>query len=380
VEKNTANQEHLRISEDDFQIDPEFFHILQERNDNKIEETKKEVAWKIEYHTVNLNKLKNKFYDVLEFEKFTVKSINDSSYVTTFRVQKMSEFLQSNIEAFKQMLESEIINKDQAEADAEDQDDTNEVGEQNNERQREKDKAAQLAAKQKAAQQAALDAKKTEGEKKREQRKLERDNRKKEIGKLEKKEAMHSGEDPEDRKEIEIAQQTFGDYKLKTSNDYTVPENQRVNFSKKRQQMVLLEGSIHKLKVDFNQKIQELKLRKKEIIDHVKTVNSRLSEINSELGVTEELFVPTIDKEAEYPENFFEINDEDIDKFKAKKEAEKNKGKGKKAAAKEEENNEEEQDDNDKNQDEEKIDIENTVSQVRKGQKGQQTDLDSEFG
>lgn len=36
---------------------------------------------------------------------------------------------------------------------------------------------------------------------------------------------MHSGEDPEDRREIEIAQATYGDYKLKVSPEYTVPEN-----------------------------------------------------------------------------------------------------------------------------------------------------------
>ena len=47
--------------------------------------------------------------------------------------------------------------------------------------------------------------------------------------------------------------------------------------------MVLLEGSIHKLKVDFNQKIQELKIRKKDIVQHVLTLNQRLKEINSEL-------------------------------------------------------------------------------------------------
>lgn len=97
-----------------------------------------------------------------------------------------------------------------------------------------------------------LNAKKTEGEKKREARKVERDERKRLIEQLEKKEAMHSGEDPEERKAIDEAMATFGDYKLKQSHDYKVPENQRVNFSKKRQQMVLLEGSIHKLKVDFN--------------------------------------------------------------------------------------------------------------------------------
>lgn len=66
---------------------------------------------------------------------------------------------------------------------------------------------------------------------------------------------MHSGEDPEDRKKIEIAEQTYGDFKLKLSSDYVVPENQRINYSKKRQQMVLLENSIHKLKIDFNRKV-----------------------------------------------------------------------------------------------------------------------------
>jgi len=45
--------------------------------------------------------LKDKFYDILEFEKFMVKSMRTDSYVTTFRVHKMSEFLTQNIENFK---------------------------------------------------------------------------------------------------------------------------------------------------------------------------------------------------------------------------------------------------------------------------------------
>ena len=56
--------------------------------------------------------------------------------------------------------------------------------------------------------------------------------------------------------------------------------------------MVLLEGSIHKLKIDFNKKIQELKLRKREIVDRVKKLNVRLKEINGELGESSELFEP----------------------------------------------------------------------------------------
>lgn len=101
IRMNEDSQKHLMAHEDDFQIDPHFFQVLLDRNDAKIEETKKEVAWGIEFETVKLNKLKNKFYDVLEFEKFTVKGIITHAYVNTFRVKKMSEFLQKNIESFK---------------------------------------------------------------------------------------------------------------------------------------------------------------------------------------------------------------------------------------------------------------------------------------
>lgn len=85
---------------------------------------------------------------MLEFEKFTVKGVKNGAYVTTFRVQRMSEFLQTNIEAFKQMLENEIIGKD-AENEEDFLDDQSKDGENavDNEKQKEKDKAAALAAK-----------------------------------------------------------------------------------------------------------------------------------------------------------------------------------------------------------------------------------------
>lgn len=121
-------------------------------------------------------------------------------------------------------------------------------------------------------------ANQTEAEKKREERKIAREMRKKKIEKLKKKEAMINGnEEPEKNPKIIEARSTYGMFNLKMSHDYEVPENQQINFSKKRQQMVLLEGSIHKLKVDFNTKIQDLKQRKKDIISSVSQMNGRLS-------------------------------------------------------------------------------------------------------
>ena len=92
--RNSQTEEWVKITEEDFNIDPVYFDMLKDRNLSKIEEAKKEVAWNIEFHTAKLNKLKQKFYDVLEFEKFTVKAVKTGAYVTTFRVHKMSEFLE----------------------------------------------------------------------------------------------------------------------------------------------------------------------------------------------------------------------------------------------------------------------------------------------
>jgi hypothetical protein len=118
--KNKGVEDVIQVSDQDFNIDPEFFEMLLDRNAAKIEETKKEVQWNIEFHTVKLNKIKNKFYDVLDFEKFTVKAMRTGAYVTTFRVPKMSDFLQKNIQEFKAILENEIATKEQIELEEND--------------------------------------------------------------------------------------------------------------------------------------------------------------------------------------------------------------------------------------------------------------------
>ena len=75
--------------------------MLLDRNEHKIDETNKEVAFKVEWQRVALAKLNKKFYDVLEFRRFTVKGIKVNEYVTTFRIKKMSDFLIDNVERFR---------------------------------------------------------------------------------------------------------------------------------------------------------------------------------------------------------------------------------------------------------------------------------------
>ena len=102
---------------------------------------------------------------------------------------------------------------------------------------------AEKAAKDKSKAQAAASQQqtnvhKTDAEKKREERKIARDARKRKIEKLKTKEHLHQGEDKAEKAKIEEAKKTFGEYKLKMDPDYEVPEHEQVNFIKKRQQMI----------------------------------------------------------------------------------------------------------------------------------------------
>ena len=153
--QNDGQEDVIKVGTDDFNIDPEYFEMLLDRNANKIEETKKEVAWNIEYHTVRLNKLKNKFYDVLDFEKYTVKAMRTIHYVTTFRVPRMSEFLNKNIEAFRALIAKEVAAKENMDFD-EDED------------QMEDEKVEVKASKEVKKVSTTINPNKTEAEKKRE--------------------------------------------------------------------------------------------------------------------------------------------------------------------------------------------------------------------
>ena len=67
VDKNKEVEDVIQVAEQDFNIDPDFFNMLIERSKAKIEETKREEQWEVEKNTVKLNKIKKKFFDILDF-------------------------------------------------------------------------------------------------------------------------------------------------------------------------------------------------------------------------------------------------------------------------------------------------------------------------
>ena len=233
------------------------------------------------------------------------------SYVKTFRVPKMSNFLTDNINEFKKILESEIAAREEDQMGDENMGINMDEGAEGDKGAKDKNKGAAAT----AAQPGAAKVHKTHADQRREERKLAREARKKKIDKLKTKEVMNRGEDKGEKAKIEEARRTFGEYHLKMDDGYEVPESEQVDSKKKRQQMILLEGSIHKIKVDFNIKVNDLRVRKKDIISTVKRLYERLEVINGELGTPEQLILPVIDEKVEYPERDFNVTDGDIEQY-----------------------------------------------------------------
>lgn len=116
------------------------------------------------------------------------------------------------------------------------------------------------------------------------------------------------------------AEQNMGNYNLKTSSNYIVPESEQVNAEKKRRQFVHLRNSIQVLKEDFNAVVLSQRDRKIKLLEEIKDKNRTLRAINHEL---EQLGVVNLENITElvmdstaFPELRFVITEKDIQLFK----------------------------------------------------------------
>ena len=125
-------------------------------------------------------------------------------------------------------------------------------------------------------------------------------------------------DDERDLNDISIAQKTVGDYKLKTSSDYEVPPDQRVNATKKLSQIALLEENMIKYRLEFNERFLELRNLKMEIVNSIQRDNNRIREIDIELGqehLSTSLWEPALDP-LEFPDDRDEVTASELTKYK----------------------------------------------------------------
>merc|ERR1719183_2053240 len=153
----------------------------------------------------------------------------------------------------------------------------------------------------------------------REMRRQWRQQRKQAILELEKAKPNDSYEDPQDVEAIAMAEATMGNYMLKTSDDYQVPENQRMNAEKKRRQMFLLEESMHAIKTEFNHRVLALRDFRQQVRAEVQRDLTALKDSDQQLGTSSPWVAGLLDNPPgtlpEFPEQRFAYEDQHIKAF-----------------------------------------------------------------
>jgi WD40 repeat protein len=156
--------------------------------------------------------------------------------------------------------------------------------------------------------------------------KLRRSKRKERKDELRKHDVQKPDESQDDNRDVEaikVAEKTIGDYKLKSADDYEVPEEQRINAIKKIRQMAMLEDSMMMIRLAFNEKFLMLRQLKKEIIFNISKDNKRIKEIDFELNhgsssasssSTAALWQPSLDP-SEFPDDYDEVTEEELKAF-----------------------------------------------------------------
>lgn len=319
VQRNRDDlDESQRLPPSDFDFDPEHKEQLLQQQQDKVLEARRETAWLAEKYSLALAKLRAKFLGSLLVEQIPLSSFRTQLTVSSFRTPELPEFLKKSIEEVHELIEEEAARRagddtqsgkaSNADADA-GSDDL--LGSDDDFSGTAAGRGRGAAnAKNKKGQQVVSQA---------QLRKQARLERKKRQEQLEKHKPDENAEDPADVNAIKHAEENMGDFKLKSDKNYIVPEKQRVNAEKKRQQMVLLLESVHFIKMGLNERFLALRDLKRRIIENIRKDNVRLREINLKLGLEDELYEPQIDS-SEWPENRDVVSKQELLAFEAEKE------------------------------------------------------------
>jgi len=333
LRQNAALDKTQRLPRDAFELDPTLRAELEQEAQQKIDEVRAELAWISEKHSLALQKLRAKFLDNLLVEHISLRAFNDNIAVACFRTPELPPFLRQAIEHVHRMMESEenlrtqqeqqmSLSTQHAQANASGAAgiDTDDAGAARGSGLRGALKA-RANAKFGGTASASGSRHRPAGMSEADMRKQARAERAVQLARLKAAKPDKNTDDPADVAAVQWAERNMGDYKLKSDPNYIVPESQRVNAERKRRQMVLLQESVHYIKMALNERFLALRDLKARIIKNIQKDNARVRELNALLGIEEDLADPELDP-AEWPEHRELFTKEDLLKFETERERE----------------------------------------------------------
>ncbi|VDN21337.1 unnamed protein product [Dibothriocephalus latus] len=134
--------------------------------------------------------------------------------------------------------------------------------------------------------------------------KAKREKRQAEWDALYAKKPPNNYEDPVDVAAIKYVRENMGDYKLKSSPNYTVPEHERRTAKKTRLVLLSTMRQLSERQADFNQRVLRLRDKKANIIQQLRLLDEELAKVSSALpesAIVVRLKISDLDDE-EFPE------------------------------------------------------------------------------
>ncbi|XP_074652110.1 cilia- and flagella-associated protein 44-like isoform X2 [Tubulanus polymorphus] len=305
---------HLQLTRQEFEMDPEIKKDLERQTSEKIDIVRKELAWEAEKHRIALEKLKQKFKDIVECDRIVLKAFLTPHEICSYRAAKLSDdFYQLKAEMERRkttMTTRDDMSRDPTSMLKGRRDVTDGA-----ERER---SGTQSDGQIKTTLKGSMGERINKALAKVEEKKRKRALRRSQWNDLYEGKPDDDYEDPADVAAIKEAQENMGDYKLKTAPDYVVPDHLRMNAEKARNRLLILKDLIHHHKYEFNQQLLSLRDKKIRIIDEIKQLVDKLQVVQSKLPETERRPVPSIPKmhPDELPEKKLEYTKDMLLKFK----------------------------------------------------------------
>ena len=314
VQKNEMLPKEQQLTEEEMMVDPEFNEMLKAEGLDMLNEVKLECRHESEKSYVRMQKLMERYIDVLDVESFYVKGLQNGCLVRSFPTRKLGEKLESLLAQVQNLMKvEEASNNRKTMMDRG-------VG-------RNKKKGNGDGSKKSVMARNSSIHNNADGVEKKmstfEIRKAMRATRNEELKQILDAKPAEDEDDVRDIQAIEDAIRNMGDYKVKSSEDYEVPEDQQVNAEKKRRQMVLLEKSVYTIKKKFNKRLLACRNSKEKLINLITENNEHIKKIDKQLGQTEKsanLWQPKMEA-GEYPESRVFFTEEDKAAFKKSVEA-----------------------------------------------------------
>lgn len=355
---NATYPPESRLDDDEWEIDLDYGDLLQQIGDQACEEVQKELAFTVERAALMLMKMRETYVSPLAVELVTLHAFESGLAVQSFRTMKMPQVLQNRLNDIHSSEAAQSIRSNRkSTASSIGNDVSSSTGNVLPSGPVRHPSVLHIMAKEtpldegfplkdeerimlqrgsllqpggafpppgapvslhENASVAAASAGSVHGFEARKQLRAERKNR---LNRWMSNKPGEDADDPRDLVAITFAQRNMGDYKLKTSANYVVPEELRVNAAKKRRQMALLEEKLYEARLGFNAKVLELRELKVLLIDELKQDRTRLVQLKETLQVTAKEAMESARKDffevdlSEWPEQRERVCDADIEIF-----------------------------------------------------------------